>query len=246
MRFPSLFAVSVLLAGSAATAQDPPPAPPKPIWSGSLGAGLASTQGNTDTQNWNITFKVARKPKTGAQFAADGLMIRGSKDGKASTDNSLLQTRIDVKFEEKAYVFGQAKYLRNPFKSIDYFWANTAGMGYRFADAPSGAFSVDLSAGASWEKNPGKPVRINSAIAFGEKYSRAISKTATFTHGFAGNVVADDVGDGLYTTSVGVAAAVTNRTQVKVEALDTYRTTPPSAAINKRDLSTVVSFVYKF
>lgn len=246
MRLPTAVLVCALLAGSAATAQDPPPAPPKPIWSGSMGAGLASTTGNTDTQNWNVSFKVARKPKTGAQLAAEGLMIRGSKDGKPSTDNSLLQTRLDLKFEDKAYVFGQAKYLRNPFKSIDYFWANTAGLGYRFADAPSGAFSVDLSAGASWEKTPGKPVRVNSAIAFGEKYSRALSRTATLTHGFAGNVVADDVGDGLYTTSVGVAAAVTNRTQVKVEALDTYRTATPSAAINKRDLSTVVSFVYKF
>jgi putative salt-induced outer membrane protein YdiY len=234
-----------LLTAGAAIAQDPPP-PPAPIWSGSLGAGLASTTGNTDTQNWNISFKANRKPKTGVAFAAEGLMIRGSKDGKLSTDNSLLRSRLDLKYADKAYVFGQVQYLRNPFKSIDYFWANTAGLGYRFFDSAAGTFSVDLSGGASWEKNVGKPVRTRSAVAFGEKYAKALSKTATFTHAFSGNVVADDVNNGLYTTSVGVAAAVTNRTQVKVEALDTYRTTPPNASINKRDLSTVVSFVYKF
>jgi putative salt-induced outer membrane protein YdiY len=245
MRCPIALVVCALLTAGAAIAQDPPP-PPAPIWSGSLGAGLASTTGNTDTQNWNISFKANRKPKTGVAFAAEGLMIRGSKDGKLSTDNSLLRSRLDLKYADKAYVFGQVQYLRNPFKSIDYFWANTAGLGYRFFDSAAGTFSVDLSGGASWEKNVGKPVRTRSAVAFGEKYAKALSKTATFTHAFSGNVVADDVNNGLYTTSVGVAAAVTNRTQVKVEALDTYRTTPPNASINKRDLSTVVSFVYKF
>ncbi|MBM3907105.1 MAG: DUF481 domain-containing protein [Gemmatimonadetes bacterium] len=246
MRLPFAAVVCALVATSATAAQDPPPKPAAPIWSGSLGAGLASTTGNTDTQHWNVSFKANRKPTTGLAFAAEGLMIRGSKDGKLSADNSLLRSRLDLKYADKAYVFAQAQYLRNPFKSIDYFWANTAGMGYRFFDSSAGTFSVDLSGGASWEKNVGKPVRTHSAIAFGEKYAKALSKTATFTHAFSGNVVADDVGNGLYTTSVGVAAAVTNRTQVKVEALDTYRTTPPSAAINKRDLSTVVSFVYKF
>ena len=47
-------------------AQDPCPSPPgepeprPPVRTGSLGAGLALTQGNTDTTNTNVSFDVKR------------------------------------------------------------------------------------------------------------------------------------------------------------------------------------------
>jgi hypothetical protein len=39
---------------------------------------------------------------------------------------------------------------------------------------------------------------------------------------------------------------MTTRTQIKVEVLDTYKTRPPDETIKKNDISTVLSFVYKF
>ena len=118
----------------------------------------------------------------------------------------MLNSRAELRFADKSYVFGQMAYLRDTFKSIEYFFAPTAGLSYRFYNTADGSFSVNASAGASWESNPGKPVKRKSAVAFGQRFTRALSKTATLTQGFAGNVVANDVGDGLYSTSVGVAA----------------------------------------
>jgi hypothetical protein len=43
-----------------------------------------------------------------------------------------------------------------------------------------------------------------------------------------------------------VAAAITKKTQVKVELLDAYVTRPPTAEIKKNDVAFVTSFVYKF
>lgn len=221
-------------------------APPRPTWVGSFGAGLAVTSGNTNTSNWNLSFKAKRERPTGLILNADGLVIRGKKNGRPSLDNTVLNSRVEIRFADKSYVFGQMAYLRDPFKSIEYFFAPTAGLSYRFYNTDDGSFSVNASAGASWESNPGKPVKSKSAVAFGQRFTRALSKTATLTQGFAGNVVADDVGDGLYSTSVGVAASVTNRTQMKVEVLNTYRTTPPLATIERSDLSTLMSFVFTF
>lgn len=221
-------------------------APERPTWVGSFGAGLAVTSGNTNTSNWNLSFKAKRERPTGLILNADGLVIRGKKNGRPSLDNTVLNSRAELRFADKSYVFGQLAYLRDPFKSIEYFFAPTAGLSYRFYNTADGSFSVNASAGASWESNPGKPVKRKSAVAFGQRFTRALSKTATLTQGFAGNVVANDVGDGLYSTSVGVAASVTNRTQMKVEVLNTYRTTPPLATIEKSDLSTLMSFVFKF
>ena len=221
-------------------------APPRPTWVGSFGAGLAVTSGNTNTSNWNLSFKAKRERPTGLILNADGLVIRGKKNGRPSLDNTVLNSRVEIRFADKSYVFGQMAYLRDPFKSIEYFFAPTAGLSYRFYNTDDGSFSVNASAGASWESNPGKPVKSKSAVAFGQRFTRALSKTATLTQGFAGNVVANDVGDGLYSTSVGVAASVTNRTQMKVEVLNTYRTTPPLATIERSDLSTLMSFVFTF
>lgn len=245
MRTPSAIAVVALLWAGTAPAQEKPASIP-PIWAGSFGAGLAITSGNSNTSNWNISFKAKREPATGLILSADGLLIRGTKDGELSTDKSLLNSRTELRFANKSYVFVQTAYLRDTFKSIDYFFAPTAGLSYKFYNEATGTFSVDASVGASWEKNPEKPVKSRSAMAFGEKFTRALSKNAAVTHGFAGNVVANDMNNGLYTASVGLAASVTTRTQMKVEVLDTYRTTPPLATIDKSDVSTVMSFVVKF
>lgn len=238
-----VIASAVLPAGTTA-AQDAASAPP--TWVGSFGAGLAITSGNTNTSNWNVSFKAKRERPNGLILNADGLVIQGKRSGRPSLDNTVLNSRAELRFADKSYVFGQMAYLRDPFKSINYFFAPTAGLSYRFYDTTDGSFSVNASAGASWESNPGKPVTRKPALAFGQRFTRALSKTATLTQGFAGNVVANDVGDGLYSTSVGVAASVTNRTQMKVEVLSTYRTTPPVATIRKSDVSTIMSFVFKF
>jgi putative salt-induced outer membrane protein YdiY len=103
-----------------------------------------------------------------------------------------------------------------------------------------------VSVGPSWEKNPDQDVRTNLAISFGEKASYALSKTATFTQGFGMTVVGDDWADGLYTFTVGLAASVTGRTQLKFEVVDVYKNKPPTADIQKNDISTLVSVLYKF
>jgi putative salt-induced outer membrane protein YdiY len=84
------------------------------------------------------------------------------------------------------------------------------------------------------------------AVAFGEKASYAISKTAALTQGFSAAIVADDWADGLYAFSVGLAAGITNRTQLKFEVIDTFKNKPPTADIKKNDVSTLVSVIYKF
>ena len=244
MRLVPALVVLAALPVARLSAQDVPT--PAPVWTGSLGAGISTTSGNTNTSNWNFSFKARRDPQTKTVLLAEGMLIRGSKDGELNADNSLLNTRVERRVNGKGYLFAHLTYLRDSFKSIDYFLAPTLGLGYPFYKTDAGSFAVDLSAGASFEKNPDLGVKSHSVVAFGEKFSRALSKTATLTQAFTGNVVANDLANGLYTASVGVAASVTNRTQIKVEVLDTYRTTPPTALIDKSDLSTVLSLVYKF
>ena len=54
-----------------------------------------------------------------------------------------------------------------------------------------------------------------------------------------------DADDALYTFGVGVAVAVSTRTQIKIEVLDVYKNKPPTAAVKKNDVATVIAFVFR-
>ena len=65
-------------------AQDPPPKP----WNSSLGAGLAVTSGNSETQNLNFSYGTVYDPKTVRIFKANALYLLGESDGEKQVDKT--------------------------------------------------------------------------------------------------------------------------------------------------------------
>ena len=236
-------AVFALLCPMALSAQD---TPPTPAWTGSMGGGLAVTSGNSDTSSINLSFKAVRDPKTHIVLSAEGMYIRGSNSGDLNADNTTLGARVQRSLSKRSYAFAQVQYLRDSFKAIDYFVAPTLGLGYKLVDTDRAQLSSDMSVGPSWEKNPDQDVRTHLAISVGEKASYQLSKSATLTQGFAVTLVGNDWTDGLYTISAGVTASLTNRTQLKVEVVDIYKNKPPTLDIEKNDISTLVSVLFRF
>ncbi len=244
--FVSLFVGSALAQTAPAAPPAAAPEPPPPVWTGSIGAGIALTSGNSDTSSVNLSFKAVRDPKTKVVFSTEGMWIRGTGNGELTADNAMFGAKVQRAISDRGYFFGQMQYLRDSFKAIDYFVAPTFGAGYKLVDTEKARLSADVAVGPSWEKNPGLDVRSKVAIIFGQKSSYAISKTASITQGFNGAVVADDWADGLYTFNIGIAASLTNRTQLKFEVVDTFKNKPPAVNIKKNDISTIVSAIYKF
>jgi putative salt-induced outer membrane protein YdiY len=242
----SSFVVPVFAQTAPAAAPAAAPAPPPPLWTGSIGAGIAVTSGNSDTSNVNLSFKAVRDPKTKVVFSTEGLWMRGTGNGELTADNLTFGAKVSRQLSDRTYFFGQFQYLRDSFKAIDYFVAPTFGVGVKLVDTEKAKFSTDIAVGPSWEKNPDLDVRSKVAIVFGQKSSYAFSKTAVLTQGFNAALVADDFADGLYTFNVGIAASMTTRTQLKFEILDTFKNKPPTADIKKNDVSTLVSVIYKF
>jgi len=247
----------VILAGVPALAQEPapapaeppcecvPPTPPPPVWTGSFGAGLALTQGNRDTTNFNLSFDVKRDPKTKTVFKAEGLYILATEDGDENVDRGLLTVRVERLITERAYVFGQFGYVRDRFKEIDYLLAPTAGIGYKVIATERTTFDVDGSVGMVFEKNTGLDLETDGAVAAGEKFSHKLTTNAVLTQGSSALWKMDDFGDALYTFSAGVAASVTTRVQLKLEFQDIYKTRPTGGA-DKNDIAFITAFVYKF
>ncbi len=249
-------ALSACLAGVPLLAQEPVPVappcdcekppPPPPVWGGSLGAGLALTQGNKDTSNFNLSFDVKRDPKTRTIFKADALYIRATEGGERNVDRALANGRVEYLLTERTYTFGQLAYVRDRFKDLDWLLAPTGGVGYKLVATEQTSFDVDGSVGMVFEKNTGFDVETDGAFSASERFSHAVSRTATITQGVTALWKMDDPGDALYTFGAGLAASVTARTQLKLEFQDIYKTRPTGVGVQKNDIAFITAFVYKF
>jgi putative salt-induced outer membrane protein len=212
---------------------------------GSAGAGLAFTAGNTETATFNAGCDLTYDPKTKNVVKADALFLRERTDGALTVNRLGFSARDQYQLGPRAFMFGQVQYLHDQFKAIDYLVAPTAGIGYKIVDAPKTTLDVDSGLGAVWEKNPGFDTRASGAVTAGEHLERKLSDTASVTERIAGLWKMSDASDALYTFGTALAARLTSRSQVKIELLDTYKAKPPTTAIKKNDIAIVFSIGYK-
>jgi putative salt-induced outer membrane protein len=224
----------------------PAPAPPPPPWTGSFGLGFSMNRGNTATTNLNLTGDATSDTKKKDVFKFKGLYLRDKTDGALSADRLLFDGRYERTISARVYGFAGVGFLKDPFKKIDYLWAPGAGLGYKLVATEKTTFNADAGLGMKIEKNPGVDATTEFAINAADKFEHNLSKDSKITQGFGALWKADDFGDAVYTFSAGVAAALTRRTQVKVELLDAYVTRPPAADVKKNDVSVITAFVYKF
>lgn len=237
--------VSPVVGQDADPAVDPAAAPPK-IWTGDFGAGLSLTSGNSETTNFNASFNLLRDPKTKNLMKFTGLYLRGSESDEKTVDRLRLGFRDEYTLSDRAFVYGDLGYLRDPFKEINYLVNPNGGIGYRLYDTDRMSLQVDGGAGAVWENNLDQDTRSSGSLNLGQNLDFAFSDSARLTQNFAALWKMDDFEDALYHFAIGVAASVTKQTELKVELIDDFKNKPPSADTKKNDVAFVASFLFKF
>jgi putative salt-induced outer membrane protein YdiY len=244
-----------MLLPATARAQAPePPTPPAPApatvpppkpWTASLAAGLALTGGNTQTTTTNLSFAFETDKTRRHVVSAEGLNIRSSQDGAAIVDRSSASARDQYALTPRSYVFGQVQYVRDVFKSIEYLVAPTAGAGVKLIDEETTTLSTDLSVGAVAEKDDDTPRTTSTAVTFNEKASHKLSAGADVTQSYS--ALWSGGGHGvLHTFQAGVAAKVNAHVQIKVDAMDTYRTRTFEDRVKKNYTALLTSLGFTF
>ncbi len=245
IRVPSLLLMlCASLAATPAIAQTTPP-PVPPGWTGSAGAGFALTSGNSDSSTVNATYDLKRDFGGSFLFQSTGLLLYGKSRNVLTSDRLSLDGRAEGKLNERTSLFGQAQYLRDEFKSIDFLIAPTAGVSHLLVKSDRTELGVSGAIGGVWEKNRDLETDLDAALTAGQQFSRKITATTELIEKVVALWKADDLGDALYTFSAGIAASITAATQLKIEFLDTYKARPP-VGVGANDIATLVSFVYKF
>lgn len=227
-----------------AEAQTAPP-PPPPGWTGSASAGLALTSGNSDSSNVNVAYDVKRDTGGPFLFKSTALFLYGETEEVTTSDRLSLDGRVERRLSDRTSLFAQTQYLRDQFKAIDYLVSPTFGLNRIFAKNDRTELSADAGVGVVWEKNPDLELQTDGAVSAGQKFTHKLTATTEFTQKANALWKMDDFNDALYVFGLGLAANITGGTQMKIEFLDTYKARPP-VDIEKNDIATLVSFVYKF
>ncbi len=243
---PALMMILLALAAIPTIADAQPAAAPPPGWVGSAGAGLALTSGNSDTSTVNAAYELKRDTGGDIVLKSNGLLVWGKSQGTLTSDRLTLDVRVERKLSTRTAVFGQAQYLRDSFKSIDYLVSPTVGVSRLLLKDDRTELGVDAAVGVVWEQNPGLERQTDGAVVAGQQFARKLTATTELKEKAAALWKMDDFGDALYTFGAGLAASITAATQLKVEFLDTYKAKPPLPSVKKNDIAVLVSFVYKF
>ncbi len=207
--------------------------------------GLSITSGNNDTSVINASYDLKRDAGGSLIVTSAGLFLYGKSQDVLTADRLSLDGRVERKFNDRTSVFGQAQYLRDEFKTIDFLVAPTAGFSHLLLRNERTEFALDAGAGGVWEKNPERGTDFDGALTAGQKLTHKITASTELIERVAALWKMDDVADALYTFGAGIAASITAATRLKVEVLDTYKARP-EPEVQKNDIAMLISFVYKF
>jgi putative salt-induced outer membrane protein YdiY len=236
---------SMVLASSA-RAQPPAPAATKPL-TGSAGAGLSLTEGNSDTLNISATIDSLYDPKTNNVMKWNALFLRGKQNGVLAVDRVSATFRDENKIDGgRMFLFGQIDTLHDTFKAIDYLYAPAAGVGYKAIDSKRSQLAVDIGAGGVVEKDTGVDSRASGAITMSEKLVHQLTETTTLKQSAASLLKMNDFGDGLFTFQAGVAAKISSRFQLSIDVLDTFKNRPLDPTTKRSDIALVTSVIAKY
>ena len=234
--------VLTLSLAATVTAQEPP----AKAWNSTLGAGLAITSGNSDTQNINLSAGTLWDPKTNQLFKAEALYLRGESNDEKQVDKASALGRYERTVSDRIFWFGEVSYLRDPFKAINYLVSPIVGAGYHLINEETRKLSLDGGAGAVVESNEELGRNTSGAVKSGESFEWAISPTSKFTQHLNGLWKTDDFEDALYHFDVGLSTTIAARAELKLSYLYDYKNKPAVATVEKGDSALFAAVVYKF
>jgi putative salt-induced outer membrane protein len=229
-----------------AIGQDKGTPPPAKIYTGNFGAGLAVTSGNTDTQNFNLSFELTRDPKSKSVTKANGLYLRSNASGNTITDLLRLGFREDYSLSKRVSVYGAIGYTRDPFKDISYLINPQGGLGVKVYSSDRAVFALSGGAGGVWEKDEGVDVHSSGTINAGQNFSFKISNNAKLVQNLTGMWKTSNFDDAAYHFDISLVTSIVKRVDLKLEFMDEYKNVVPNARIKKNDTALITSFLFKF
>lgn len=234
--------VALALAAFPAAAEEKKDVPQ--TWTGSLGAGLSFTGGNSSTTGVNLAFDAKYLFSEKSALKAAAFWIYQSTDGTSTVDKNQAVLRYEASLSDRVYALGEVAYLRDVFKNVTYLVTPQVGAGYKFVKSKEVNLAADAGVGWAFEKNPNYDAKSNLAVSLAESFSYQLGPGTLFTQKVAGLWKTNDFSDYDIHFEAGVATSVSRRSELKVTYLLDYKNMPTGDAL-RSDSTVLLTFVLK-
>jgi len=234
---------------SAAPQTGPAQAPPEPIegtdgWTGSLNVGASKSSGNTDVENYSVTFEAVKEVDVN-RYNFNAGWYYSATDNVRSQRRAIGAFKYDRFFAEKTYFWGNAFAETNEEALVDLRWSAGGGLGHQFRD--DDVWKINAEAGISYFDetfdDDTESEYVAARVAWKGEF--AASETTTFQHSGELWPSLEDSEDvyGLADTSVDLK--VTESMLARIQWLFTWDNTP-AAGQERVDNLYLLSVGWKF
>ncbi len=218
-----------------------PPPKPEPKWTGSIAAGLASTHGNTKTENTNLDFQMQkRSEKDRTTLGAN--YLRGKQEdpdtGKDTvTENEWMITgKYDYYFTKKMYGFLDGRYEKDSIAELDRRVILGGGGGYQWIESDTMNFATEVGLASLYEKFDNQTESSTELSArLGYLFDKKINDKLKFIHDLTYYPSLEEFSDYFLTTKAELRASMLDSMFVSFKTIFDYDASP---AIGKTSTDT--------
>lgn len=223
--------------------------PPPVKWTGNIAAGLLISQGNVDSEQYNLSLEAVRRADKD-RITVTGSYIFGTTedaDGNDVTTNDAwkMTGKYDYFVDKKWYLFAGASFEKDRVANLDLRFVPSGGVGYQWVERPGFNFSTE--AGIAWVyedyRNADSEDFIAAKLAYHVDY--AVNDQVTLFHNLTYLPSLEDISDYNIIADAGVRASLTRSMFAEAKIVLDY---DPSPAPGSEDLNTkyIASVGWKF
>ena len=212
-----------------------------PGWSGSAGAGLLLTPGNSENTNLNVDIESKlEQERFRHNFIASALQTEAADEKTA--DKYLLGYKLDYKLTPISYIFSALRLEVDKFSGFDRQTSLTAGYGRRLITTSKDSLDVEVGAGLRENRFESGDKDTEAVIRGAADYHHYFTETTEFHQGLL--IMAGEDNTSIDTLSA-IRANIAGNLALEAALRLKHNSEPPSGN-DKTDTATTVSLVYGF
>jgi putative salt-induced outer membrane protein len=212
-------------------------------WEKSASLGLSLTKGNSDTLLFTGDVLAARK-WTQDELNLGASVSYGENSSVKNNESMRAFGQWNHLFSDRFYGYGRVEGLHDAVADVEYRVTLSPGVGYYFIKDERMRLSGEAGPGVVFEKQ-GSIEKTYFTARLAEKFDYKISDRARVWQSVEFLPQIDDLNNYIINAEIGVEAALTKKTSLRVYVQDTYDNEPAPGRKNN-DIKLVSAIALKF
>jgi len=221
----------------------------KPMWEGSVEAGIQVREGNTESTDMYGRAKVLRKSNK-HELTLGASYDYAEVEGETNANRAFAQCGYRLYQWERAYLFAVLNAEHDEIENLDLRLNASAGPGYRFIDTEKTKLLGEVGAGATAEwydsRETGSEQKSEGILWLHGEWTTKVFDRSTFSQVLTVFPSVTDVGTFKLVSDTSLTTPLSQKLELRVSVHDEYDSDPEVSGVEKNDLTFRTTLVYRF